>query len=73
VMIQGALGAMGMQPRDAVYVGDSPADIQAARNAEVVSVAIARGAIQEKRLGEEGPDQMFVDLDEMTRFLLGRL
>jgi len=73
VMIQRALGAMGMQPRDAVYVGDSPADIQAARNAKVVSVAIARGAIQAKRLGEEGPDRMFADLDEMTRFLLSCL
>jgi len=73
VMIQRALGAMGVEPRDAVYVGDSPADIQAAKSAGVPSVAIARGPIQEERLRREGPDRVFVDLDEMASFLLGRL
>jgi len=72
LMIQNALGVMGIIPRDAVYVGDSPADIQAAKNAKVPSVAIARGPIQAERLNREGPDWMFADLDEMTRFLLGR-
>jgi HAD superfamily hydrolase (TIGR01509 family) len=73
VMIQRALGAIGVEPRDAVYVGDSPADIQAAKNAKVPSVAIARGPIQAERLRREGPDRVFADLDEMTSFLLGRL
>jgi len=72
VMIQRALGAMGVEPRDAVYVGDSPADIQAAKNAKVSSVAIARGPIQAERLRREGPDRMFADLDELANFLLGR-
>lgn len=73
VMIQRALSALSVEPRDAVYVGDSPADIQAAKNAGVLSVAIARGPIQAERLRREGPDRMFAGLDEMTRFLLGRL
>ena len=73
VMIQRALDAMGVEPLDAVYVGDSPADIQAAKSAGVASVAIARGPIEEKRLRGEKPDQMFADLDEMAIFLLGRL
>jgi len=72
VMIQRALSATGVENRDAVYVGDSPADIQAAKNAGVPSVAIARGPIQAGRLRGEGPDWMFTGLDEMTRFLLGR-
>ena len=54
-------------------VSDSPADIQAAKNAKVPSVAIARGPIQAERLSREGPDRMFADLDEMTSFLLGRV
>jgi len=62
---------MGMKPQDAVYVGDSPADIQAAKRAKVPSVAIARGPIQAERLSREQPDQMFADLNEMTCFLLG--
>jgi pyrophosphatase PpaX len=70
VMLQRALGALGLGPTDAVYVGDSPADIQAARNARVSSIAIARGSIQVKRLGGEKPDRMFAGLDEMTNFLL---
>jgi HAD superfamily hydrolase (TIGR01662 family) len=73
VMIQRALGVMDVKPKSAVYVGDSPADIQAAKNAKVPSIAIARGPIQTGRLGREGPDRMFADLDEMTAFLLGRL
>jgi HAD superfamily hydrolase (TIGR01509 family) len=73
VMIQKALGALGVEPQDAVYVGDSPADIQAAKNAKVPSVAIARGPIQAERLRSERPGRMFADLDEMTSFLLGGL
>ena len=70
VMLQRALGALDLEPADAVYVGDSPADVQAAKNARVPSVAIARGPIQVKRLGDEKPDRMFAGLDEMTDFLL---
>jgi phosphoglycolate phosphatase-like HAD superfamily hydrolase len=72
-MIQRALGAMGVEPRDVVYVGDSPVDIQAAKNAGVPSVAIVRGPIQAERLHKEKPDKMFANLDEMTSFLLGSL
>jgi len=73
VMIQKALGVMGAEPQDVVYVGDSPADIQAARSAKVPSVAIARGPIQATRLHNEKPGRTFADLDEMTSFLLGSL
>ena len=70
VMLQRALAALGLAPADTVYVGDSPADIQAAKSARVPSIAIARGSIQVKRLGDEKPDRMFAGLDEMTDFLL---
>jgi len=71
VMLQKALHALGLEPGEAVYVGDSPADIQAAKNARISSIAIARGPIQVRRLGYEKPDQMFAGLDEMVEFLLG--
>jgi phosphoglycolate phosphatase-like HAD superfamily hydrolase len=70
-MLQKALHALGLEPGEAVYVGDSPADIQAAKNARISSIAIARGPIQVRRLGYEKPDQMFAGLDEMVEFLLG--
>jgi len=72
IMLERALGAMGVEPRKAVYVGDSPADIQAAKNAGVPSIAIARGPIQAERLRREGPDRVFGGLAVMAEFLLGR-
>jgi len=71
IMLERALGAMGVEPRKAVYVGDSPADIQAAKNAGVPSIAIARGPIQAERLRREGPDRVFGGLAVMAEFLLG--
>jgi len=73
LMIRKALSVLGVEPGDAMYVGDSPADIQAARNANVLSVAIARGPVQVERLGGEEPDCIFAGLEEMTNFLLGRV
>ena len=35
VMLERALGLMGIEPQDVVYVGDSPADIQAAKGAKI--------------------------------------
>lgn len=70
VMIQKALVALAIESGDAVYAGDSPADIQAAKCAGVRSIAIARGRIQAERLAKEKPDRMFVSLDEMTSFVL---
>jgi len=73
VMLERALGLMGIEPQEAVYVGDSPADIQAAKSAKVPSYAIARGPIQAGRLRNEGPDRIFGGLREMTSFLLAQL
>ncbi len=69
VMLERALGVMGVEPRKAVYVGDSPADVQAAKNAGVPSMAIARNPIQRERLGKEGPDSIFGGLAEAAEYL----
>ncbi|MDE1852538.1 MAG: HAD family hydrolase [Thaumarchaeota archaeon] len=68
-MLDKTLGALGISPESAVYVGDSPADIQAAKNARVSSIALARGPIQVARLRAENPDLMFDGLDGLTDFL----
>lgn len=73
VMLRRALDTMSLAPQSAVFVGDAPADIQAAKNAGVSSIAIARGPIQEERLGAENPDHIFGGLTEMTDFLLARM
>ena len=70
-MLVKTLSRLGLTPPQVVYVGDSPADIQAAKNARVPSIALARGPIQAGRLGAESPDHMFGGLEEMTSFLAG--
>ena len=71
VMLERTMRALGLLPSDVVYVGDAPADIQAARGARVVSVAIAREAILEGRLRAEKPDYVFGGLRELADFLNG--
>ena len=50
LMLQRTLSALGLAPTDAVYVGDAPADVQASRNAGIVSLAISREPILGERL-----------------------
>ena len=71
MMLQRTLVALGLGPREAVYIGDAPADIQAAKNADVISIALARGPIQKERLGAEGPDHIFGELAGVASFLTG--
>ena len=71
VMVRKTLAVLGLGPEGAVYVGDAPADIKAAKSAGVTSVAIARDPVLEGRLRAERPDYMFNGLDDMTRFLAG--
>jgi HAD superfamily hydrolase (TIGR01662 family) len=71
VMLERALVVLGLDSSRAVYVGDAPADIQAAKNAKVSSIALARGPIQRERLGAENPDRIFGGLAEVTAFLTG--
>ena len=69
LMLQRALSALGLAPADAVYVGDAPADVQASRNAGILSVAISREPILGERLRAEKPDRVFGGLDELAAFL----
>lgn len=69
-MLQRTLRTLKMLPADSVYVGDSPADVQAAKNAGVPSIALARGPIQEERLRAERPDYIFGGLDQVAGFLV---
>jgi AHBA synthesis associated protein len=70
VMLQKTLALLGLRPSEAVYVGDSPADVQAARNAGIPSIGVVRGPIQGERLRLEKPDHTFDGLDAMSDFLL---
>jgi pyrophosphatase PpaX len=61
-----AVERLGGSPEDAVYVGDSPFDIGAAKAAGVFAVAVGWGGIHpEERLLEEGPDAFVQTPEEL--------
>ena len=65
-----ALERLGEGPADAVYVGDSPFDIEAAKAAHVGAIAVTWGAIHPReRLEREGADAVVDTCEE----LLGHL
>ena len=61
----------GYVPRDrAVYVGDSPFDVQAAKAAGLTSVAVSWGAFSEDTLREANPDHLVPDIGAAVDVLL---
>jgi len=48
--------ALGVTPHEAVYVGDTPLDVQASRAAGMASVSVLSGAGDSAQLSAEGPD-----------------
>lgn len=61
-----ALERLGASADDAVYVGDSPFDIQAAKAAQVGSVAVTWGRIHSReRLEREAPDAVVDTVEEL--------
>jgi phosphoglycolate phosphatase len=51
---------------EVIFVGDSPIDIQAARNAGVEVVTLSHGFANEATLREAKPDHMVRDFEELT-------
>jgi pyrophosphatase PpaX len=65
-----ALARVDETPENAVYVGDSPFDVQAAKAAGVASIAVTWGTIHDRaRLEREEPDAVVETAEE----LLGHL
>lgn len=65
------LELVGDVPREkAVYVGDSPFDVQAAKAAGLTSVAVSWGAFSEETLREADPDHLVPDIDAAVDLLL---
>ena len=65
-----ALEQLGATPDDAVYVGDSPFDIRAAKAAGVHAVAVTWGGIHsQERLAAEEPDAIVHTAEELLAAL----
>ena len=65
------LELLGDVPKEeAVYVGDSPFDVEAARAAGLTSVAVSWGAFSENTLRAAEPDHLVPDIDAAVDVLL---
>jgi pyrophosphatase PpaX len=65
-----ALGLLGADPDEAVYVGDSPFDVRAAKAAGLHAVAVTWGGIHPRaRLEAEAPDAVVESPEELLAAL----
>jgi HAD superfamily hydrolase (TIGR01662 family) len=54
--------ALGVEPKEAVYVGDTPLDIGAAKTAGMAAVAVLTGAGDSALLSRSGPDRIIASV-----------
>jgi HAD superfamily hydrolase (TIGR01509 family) len=64
-----ALGAMGAAPSESLFIGDSPADCEAARRARVPFLGLARDELREKSLRDAGAGTVVSSLEPLLRLL----
>jgi len=67
-----ALGRLGVPPARAVYVGDSPEDVEMARNAGALSIGVPGGFPNAAALERSKPDLFAASLADAVDALLGR-
>ena len=68
-VVQAALGALGARPEDCLFVGDSPADMEAGRRAGVKICAVRYGYGDPDELARWQPDYWVEDLRELVACL----
>ena len=61
---------LGFELSRCAYVGDAPFDIQAAKDAGVVSIGVTWGFFDEETLVNEGADHICHNFDELTDLLV---
>ena len=71
-MLLAALSAVGHEPREAVMIGDSPADVEAGRRAGTATVAVLWGYRGRDQLEASGPDHLAATVDELEELLITR-
>ena len=64
------LELLGVPKERAAYVGDSPFDVEAAKAADLTSVAVSWGAFSEDRLREAEPDHLVSNIGSAVDVLL---
>jgi pyrophosphatase PpaX len=69
--VERALALLGAAPRDAIFVGDSPHDVESGRAAGVATVGVAWGAFTRDELERSGAD-VVIDRVEDLRGVVAR-
>lgn len=70
-LLKKALSLLGVSSEEAVYVGDSAYDVEAAKSMNVKSVAVLGGAHPEGVLVEKGPDFIIGSLSDLLSIIRG--
>ncbi len=72
--IRNVLTKLNLKPEEAIYVGDTPSDIIAARKANVLAVSAAwANSADIQQLKELHPDEICFTIAEFKAFLTGAL
>jgi HAD superfamily hydrolase (TIGR01509 family) len=64
-LVGAALEKAGTKPRDAVMIGDSTWDCEAAKRAKVRSIGVLTGGFSESELAGAGASAVFVSVDDL--------
>lgn len=68
--IQKGLFSLGLEPSEAVAIGDAHQDIQAAKAAEVLSIGTLWGSLEKNLLKASKPDMVCVTVKDLREILL---
>ncbi|MFI7195816.1 HAD family hydrolase [Nocardia nova] len=68
-LLNAAISSLSVEPKDAVFVGDSTTDIQAARSAEVACVALANRPEKLDRFAAYSPDAVITHMTALVEAL----
>jgi HAD superfamily hydrolase (TIGR01509 family) len=70
--VQKAVSTLGFAPNEVAYVGDSWADIAAARDAGVLAIGIVGGISSKEKILQASPDVIISSLDELLGIISGK-
>jgi phosphoglycolate phosphatase-like HAD superfamily hydrolase len=68
-LVDAALAKAGADASEAVMIGDTPFDVEAAKRAGVPTIAVLTGGFSESELREAGAEQVFESVAELREHL----
>ena len=69
-LVHAALEKVGGRPEDAMLIGDTVWDVEAAHRAGVETLAVRTGGFSEQELSEAGARQIFTSVEELRQSLV---